>query len=212
MLKFKNIKQSKFQLLKDSWPELESLISTYKFFVCGGSLRTLVDKNENQIDDIDLFFDSEESMVAVRSILNDDEEKYSVLFTCPENTLFSFRYESTQTKIQLICLRYGSIEEHLNSFDFDITRLGWDGEIVYVGSKATVKNIRRKYLSLNKLTYPSSTINRLIKYNEKGYSVKFVIKQIVEKLLTINGYRSEIYNSVNYLDSDIIDSETIYMD
>ena len=131
------------------------------------------------------------------------------MFACPLGHLFTymkgedFKKPEECVKVQIICKRrYSDIKDLINSFDFSATYFGMqydeDHLVVYTDHRA-IKDVRKKQLSLVNLEYPSSTLNRLYKYRNKGYYTGHIIKEIVRRIAEMGGsYNPE--NDTLYVD------------
>jgi len=84
------------------------------------------------------------------------------------------------------------VSDLINSFDFSSTYFAmlWNDDEtyfeVYTDNRA-IKDVRKKQLSLVNLEYPSSTLNRIYKYRNKGYYTGHVIKEIVARIAQMGG-------------------------
>lgn len=135
--------------------------------------------------DIDIFFKNKESLKeSVANLTNqgfkliedpkhlDDEEKRFV-------TIKKEGYPD----LQLIKIRYyGSLKELLDTFDFTAAQIGFDKQELLM-NEASLIDILRKRLVINKITYPSSTLRRMIKYSKKGYYIcngqfQFLVEEV----------------------------------
>lgn len=155
----------------------------------GGAIRSLF-KSEEEISDVDLFFNNLDLVAPLR-------EKLVALgaelkFECPENKLFSYKFPDKPIdtdvfekglKIQLICERtYLDAASLIFSFDLNACCGAWDGEKFYIHSNM-VKDIKTKTLSLMNLTFPIATLKRICKYNKKGYRVHKIAEQYVNEMI-----------------------------
>ena len=132
----------------------------------GGALRGLFNEDE-KIDDIDIFFTDLTQAPNVEKTLI--KKGYKVVFKCPLGHLTTLKKEG-EIKIQFITERqYVSPEEMIDTFDIEACRLAYDGKYVYVGSRQTIRDIRRKQINLWRIDYPNATFKRVIKYTAKGY-------------------------------------------
>lgn len=198
MLQFTNLKEERLDAIdNDVW----DLLATYKdVILAGGAVRdALFDK---EISDYDLFFTSTLQLEEVKNYLL--RQGFSNVFTCPLGQLFTymkgedFKKPEECVKVQLIVKRtYSDVADLLDSFDFSVTYFALHKGIVYTSWQA-IKDVRKKQLSLVNLEYPSSTINRLYKYRQKGYYTGHVIKEIVLRISEIQGYNPE--NDTLYVD------------
>lgn len=164
-------------------------------FLAGGALRTLIADEEisdydiffsrlepevidatehNKFDmfDLDLVSDSEPSppkylnVEAVKRIL--EKERFKQVFACSEGKLFT--YTKGAIKIQLILENSSYPEDMIGGFDFGACCAAFDGNFFYY-SKAFIRDVKTKKLSINAVTYPAATIKRMVKYAKKGYNI-----------------------------------------
>lgn len=189
-MKIKNIKESKLEKFKF----ISSILSP-SVILAGGALRSLIDK-DSEILDLDLFFVNVVGLNK-KTIKNQIEAKitkemaYEKIFQCQKDELRSFINPDPEKypKIQLIDLKskfYKNPEDVINEFDINAGRIAYDGEIFYV-SFAAVRDIMHKHISLNKLTYPISTIKRIAKYSQKGYNTTIAAMDFVRMVREIEG-------------------------
>jgi len=94
-------------------------------------------------------------------------------------------------------LFYRDLEQVLDSFDFTICQLGYDGDNMYVGDY-TLWDLARKKLALHKLSYGLSTVRRLLKYQTQGFNA-------------CSGCLTQILESVAR-NPELIQSDIIYVD
>lgn len=72
-------------------------------------------------------------------------------------------------KVQSIYLRYyNNAEEILDSFDFTICQFAFDGSFLYCGEFALF-DLANKRLVPHRITYPSASLRRIIKYVNQGF-------------------------------------------
>lgn len=135
-------------------------------WVAGGALRTLFNPCE-VISDFDLFFQDSKALDFTQDIL--EMSGYKLIFECPKGELFTYRYRDV--KIQCIAKRfYSDAIDLIDSFDFTICQAAFDGTTLHI-TKSMIKSAKKKNLYLHKVTYPVATLNRMMKYKEKGYYV-----------------------------------------
>lgn len=92
---------------------------------------------------------------------------------------------------------YENIEEVLDSFDFTICQLGFDGQFMHVGDY-TLWDLARKRLALHKLTFGVSTVRRLLKYQTQDFKA-------------CSGCLTKILEAVSK-DQNVIQSDVKYVD
>lgn len=198
MLQLTNLKDKRFSAIDNSVHDL--LVCYEDVILAGGAVRDALFGDE--ISDYDLFFTDTKQLENVKGFLLN--EGFSNTFTCPLGQLFTymkgedFKKPEECVKVQLIVKRiYSDVADLLNSFDFSVTYFALHNETVYTSHQA-IKDVRKKQLSLVNLEYPSSTINRLYKYRNKGYYTGHVIKEIVARVAEMTSYDPE--NDMLYVD------------
>lgn len=204
MLKFTNLKNSRFEALDSD--VLDALYSYEGLILAGGAVRDTLFGTD--ISDYDLFLTNDADVEAIKSYFLSNG--FSNTFTCPLGHLFSymkgedFKKPEQCVKVQIICKRrYYDVSDLINSFDFSATYFAMqvdkeDALIVYTDHRA-IKDVRKKQLSLVNLEYPSSTLNRLYKYRNKGYYTGDIIKEIV-KTIALMGDKYDPENDTLYID------------
>lgn len=158
---------------------IKELLGWFKdCWLAGGAAKSIYSREE--VVDYDLFFRSPEAREDLALELQ--EMNFRKIFECPKGELLT--YKNGQVKVQLITKRYYSdLEDVLTSFDLTPSMFGYDGEYLYT-YKNCIKDVKKKRLGLNKVTYPVATINRVAKYMKKGYSYTEEFGQ--ELILEIN--------------------------
>lgn len=205
MLKFTNLKNSRFEALADD--AVDALYSFDGLILAGGAVRDTLFGTE--ISDYDLFLTEDADVEKIKKYFLDCG--FGNTFTCPLGHLFSymkgedFKKPEECIKVQIICKRrYHDVEDLINSFDFSATYFGmqYDEEedelVVYTDHRA-IKDVRKKQLSLVNLEYPSSTLNRLYKYRNKGYYTGHIIQEIVNAI-ALMGDKYDPENDTLYID------------
>lgn len=70
------------------------------------------------------------------------------------------------------CIRFAFYEDAaavINSFDYTICQLAFDGETLTLG-EFTLWDLGRKRLAIHKITYPVATMRRMLKYTAQGFT------------------------------------------
>ena len=205
MLKLTNLKNSRFEALDGD--VVDALYSYEGLILAGGAVRDTMFGTE--ISDYDLFLTDKADLTAIADYFVG--QGFGLVFACPLGHLFTymkgedFKKPEECVKVQIICKRrYNDIKDLINSFDFSATYFGMqydedeDELVVYTDHRA-IKDVRKKQLSLVNLEYPSSTLNRLYKYRNKGYYTGHIIKEIVGRIAEMGGsYNPE--NDTLYVD------------
>lgn len=193
MLKFTNLKGSRFEALDEN--VVDALYEHKGLILAGGAVRDTMFGTE--ISDYDLFLTHDADLTAISEYFVG--QGFGMVFACPLGHLFTymkgedFKKPEECVKVQIICKRrYNDIADLINSFDFSATYFGMqydedeDHLVVYTDHRA-IKDVRKKQLSLVNLEYPSSTLNRLYKYRNKGYYTGHIIKEIVGRIAEMGG-------------------------
>lgn len=193
MLKFKYLKDSRFEALDEN--VVDALYCYKGLILAGGAVRDTMFGTE--ISDYDLFLTHDADLTAIAGYFVG--QGFGMVFACPLGHLFTymkgedFKKPEECVKVQIICKRrYNDIADLINSFDFSATYFGMqydedeDHLVVYTDHRA-IKDVRKKQLSLVNLEYPSSTLNRLYKYRNKGYYTGHIIKEIVGRIAEMGG-------------------------
>lgn len=135
----------------------------------GGAVRRFISGLE-QSSDFDFFFRDETQLNQTAGYLE------SIGLVKIKETEHHLHYQGPigQSKlprdIQLIRFKYyGSAEEVADSFDYTICQFIFDGHDLITGEHS-LWDLGRKKLVLHKLTYPVSTMRRLLKYTKQGYT------------------------------------------
>lgn len=205
MLKFKYLKESRFESLDEN--VVDALYSYEGLILAGGAVRDTLFGTE--ISDYDLFLTHDADLAGISEYFVG--QGFGMVFACPLGHLFTYmkgedlKKPEECVKVQIICKRrYNDIADLINSFDFSSTYFGMqydedeDHLVVYTDHRA-IKDVRKKQLSLVNLEYPSSTLNRLYKYRNKGYYTGHIIQEIVLRIAELGGtYDPE--NDTLYID------------
>lgn len=175
--------------------DIQPVLSVKGCFLAGGALRLTVDP-EDEVQDIDLFFETKE---ALNEALNyyDNSGLYKSVFRCPKGELFTYRNLNTAMKVQLVAKEFYSPQEAIASFDIIAGCAAWDGERFYKNRKF-ISDVLNKRLSINTVTYPRSTMRRVAKYVDKGYRLT---REAVDTFVdTVNAMELSDGNSEYYID------------
>jgi len=163
-------------------------LNSSSIWLCGGAVRDLLVGKETHTD-FDFFFNS---LDTYNKFIADLCNLGASIFSKNEfNTTLRKSTDTDTITVQCINLVYPSIEKVLDSFDFTITQFGFDGINLYCGDYS-LYDLARKRLALNKLTYGVSTLRRLLKYSNKGFTacpgvLSDILNKTVENPQTING-------------------------
>lgn len=135
--------------------------------LAGGALRKVVDPVNEVIADYDLFVLNTDIIENVKTALTDSG--FELIYSCPEGKLYSYKNEDV--KVQLINIRgYNNVQDIIDSFDITASCAAWDGSRVYKNRKF-ISHVLNKIIDINIVEYPKATLNRIVKYVNKGYKL-----------------------------------------
>jgi hypothetical protein len=149
-------------------------------WLAGGSLELLVNKDA-KIKDYDLFF---------RHNVNFNEALVDLLkagckveYACPEGELFNLSIPNSSKVVQLINSHYfRSMTDLVDSFDFVCCMAAYNGDSFYCHNNFE-RCVTNRMLTINRITYPVASFNRMKRYVGKGYKVsETVALQLLESM------------------------------
>jgi hypothetical protein len=149
--------------------------------LAGGAMRSLLSYKEN-IADYDLFVLNNKKD-KVKDLAKQILQAYNgqVIFRCKEGKLITVEifHENIVKKIQIILSEHATVEQLLNSFDFNICRAAWDSEKVFFSPKFLI-DFRKKEVTIHTITFPLASLKRLRKYSDKGYKTANAEYQFIQ--------------------------------
>ena len=161
--------------IPQAWEKIFDLGRHYgvKFVIAGGAVRDWImgifSDKEPEITDIDLFFFSEEDRVKFQfaleagggEVAKDNERVTNVQYCgCLVQLIKSFTYESP--------------EHVIATFDFSVSQFAVspvDDELYFYFGTPSLKDVKNRKLRINQITFPVSTMRRLLKYSRKGFYI-----------------------------------------
>lgn len=137
-------------------------------WVAGGSLRRTLLRQEPD-SDFDFFFRDADQLddfrkgVEAAGLLKVRETAHHVHY---RGRLAG----SIERDVQLIRFAfYANPEAVIDSFDFTICQMAYDGEKLFLGEH-TLWDLGRKRLAVHKITFPVSSLRRMLKYAKQGFT------------------------------------------
>lgn len=159
---------------------VNSILKEKGIWLAGGALRTLFSEKET-IADFDIFFKNKRNLTQAKEDLK--ALGFKQVFACPKGELFTFTknhdfdmqnmklYDTPGLKVQCIAKRfYNDADDLINSFDFTACMAAYDSRTLVL-DKRMISSVKTKVLELNHLEYPVASLNRMMKYKEKGYAI-----------------------------------------
>lgn len=151
-------------------------------WLAGGSVRRLFDGSQYEAD-FDLFFKNEKQLQEYKEKFIDsevqifrEETDHSINIQLPMlegilNKIYNNIHTCSSTvKVQLIKIYHPDVDALLDSFDYTLCQFATDGDCLVVGG-TSLRDITSKICLPNKITYPKSSMRRLLKYAKQGYTI-----------------------------------------
>ena len=152
-------------------------------WLAGGSLRRML-LGQRLESDLDFFFRNETQLASFRETVEDMglEKKRET----EHHVHYRGMVGDTQRDVQCIRFAYSSSADAVvDRFDFTICQFAYDGERLTVGEHA-LWDLGRKRLAVHKITYPVSSMRRLLKYGAQGFvacngAIAAILRQTAER-------------------------------
>jgi len=136
-------------------------------FLVGGSVRRFI-LNKPQDSDFDVGFASAEQLETSTALLIEKGAKQTTDTDFYRG--FTIQTGEKQRVIQFLKVAYGTASEIIDSFDFTICQTAYDSENLIFGDY-TLYDLGRKRLAIHRVTHAKSTVRRLLKYGNQGFTV-----------------------------------------
>ncbi len=174
--------------------ELPQLTREGPWLAGGAVRRTLIGKSLDS--DFDFFFRDKDQFDSFKAKLIDLGCE-SMRVTDHVET-YQIYIKDAKRIVQPIKIQYfDSLESVLDSFDFTITQAGYDGIDLVLG-KYTLWDLARRSLALHKLTFGVSTLRRMIKYTNQGFTACSGVLQAILEAAASNP--DTIQTEIQYVD------------
>lgn len=164
----------------------------------GGCLRRLISGKDPLESDLDFFFASEVQRLTFEAeLLGLDAKEVK---RTDHHTEFVVFLPLIKKEVRVQCIHfqyYTSAAEVADSFDFTVCQLVYDGDTLTAGNY-TLWDLARKRLALHKLTFGLSTVRRLLKYTNQGFTAcSGVITAILNEIAR---HPEKIASNIKYVD------------
>ena len=165
-------------------PLIRSLPKEHFFYLAGGALRAIFSGNKPK--DYDIFCNSRVAFLDLYDKLNSDKSN-KILFESDN----AITYKHDSKTIQLISKVYGTQEDILNVFDMTICQCSYDfiTEEFLLNDNFLYHLAAKRIIILPNLKYPFSTLFRVFKYQEKGFTISPV--EIIKLILQCRNLKCE---------------------
>lgn len=138
-------------------------------WIAGGALRrTLLGKEPES--DFDFFFRDAEQLAAFTSAL--EAAGLSKVRETAHHVHYRGTIGDSGIHRDIQCIRfafYQNAEAVIDSFDYTICQLAFDGKTLTLG-EFTLWDLGRRRLAIHKITYPVATMRRMLKYTSQGFT------------------------------------------
>lgn len=172
---------------------LSRFLIGHKGSICGGCFKNIF--NDEKVKDLDVFFRSYSDWYDAVEYFNrrtedytgPDKEAVEYKYLYENENVIAYRHIETGVAVELCCKIFGTAREILDNFDFTITKFAvaqeestdWEAleewEVAPIKVKVYCDDKFFEHLHLkrvvidNKIPYPMSTFERVLRYEKYGY-------------------------------------------
>lgn len=165
-------------------------------WIAGGAVRRTLMSQEPD-SDFDFFFRDAEQLDWFKAAL---EARGFSLFRESEHHMHyrgQIDGDPMVRDIQLIRFQfYRTAAEVIDSFDFTLCQVAFDGNTLTIGD-FTLWDLGRKRLAVNRITFPVSSMRRLLKYTRQGF---YACNGALNELLRATADNPELRTDIAYVD------------
>lgn len=138
-------------------------------WLAGGALRRMLSAKP-QDSDFDFFFRDADQLLAFIEGL--EGSGLTKVRETAHHVHYRGHLAAARRDVDIQCIRfryYADAAEVIDSFDYTICQFAYDGETLTCGD-FSLWDLGRKRLAINRITYPVSTMRRLLKYTKQGFT------------------------------------------
>jgi hypothetical protein len=140
-------------------------LSNVHCWIAGGALREYFTKGNAHASDVDVFFPNKNQFDTAKKVLVGLKSR----LTFENDRITNFIHK--KHKVQLISTKYfNNPMATLQEFDFTVCCAAVDRRNVYL-HETFFMDLAKKRLVINSLPYPLSTMQRMQRYVQKGYTI-----------------------------------------
>lgn len=177
---------------------LDEFMVGHNGFICGGCFKNIF--NHEKVKDLDIFFKNESDFEDACEWFDNLCEDGDYFFYYENDNVKAYKHKKTGVVLELICKVFGTPKEIISNFDFTITKFAYfkkevkddDEKDTHIEYWIALDNNFFEHLHLNRLVtdnkilYPMSTFERMIRYIGYGYKpckeTKMKITQAIHSL------------------------------
>lgn len=150
--------------------DVKQLINIHGVYLCGGAVvNTLLGLS---IKDYDIFFTSQGAM-----------NKADFIFD--RNIKTTSKYALTVGDIQLITKIYKNLDDIFDNFDMHVVQVAVSKDGIHFSDKA-IHNLYHKVVTINNISNPLKSMQRLIKYTNSNFGTEAAYKYISDEFQKFN--------------------------
>ncbi|MBY4972955.1 hypothetical protein K6V43_06130 [Streptococcus suis] len=161
---------------------LDKFLAGHKGFIAGGCFKNIF--NSERVKDLDIFFESEKDFLEAKSYYKKQlkENPADWRFSYENKNCWSIYSVKEKVRLELIRNTYGTPKNVISNFDFTITKFAYYKNYKNVDEDDYMavfevlfhedffEHLHTKRLVVDdRLPYPVSTFNRLMRYAKYGY-------------------------------------------
>lgn len=163
---------------------LDKFMVGHKGFIAGGCFKNII--NNEKVKDIDIFFNNYEDFLNATKYFDtmtpnyegNDKRNEEYIFIYQNSNVKAYKHKETGVVIELCEKVFGTAEEIINMFDFSIVKCAYykkfndeqDIEYKLICAEEFFEHLHMKRLVIdNKILFPMSTFERMIRYIKYGY-------------------------------------------
>jgi hypothetical protein len=170
---------------------LYQYLEGHKGFIAGGCFKNLFQAQKPK--DIDIFFRSSGDYAQAKDLFDRKSYRYVSLYTSEKANGYYDKY--TDTKVDLVFAKFGSIEEILDSFDFTVAQMAYEGDVLHGAvtyHSAFHVDLFQKRLHINDRAYddPCGLLKRVMKYVSYGFTLSD--DKLIRILNAIRGMEQDV--------------------
>ncbi|MCB2830635.1 hypothetical protein [Streptococcus dysgalactiae] len=174
-------KKSDLQNYRQLW-WLDKFLTGHKGYIAGGCFKNIF--NSEPVKDLDIFFESKEDFLKAQRYYKNQMKNHPNDWKISYENKNCWSIYSVKEKVRLELIRntYGTPKQVISNFDFTITKFAYyknyenideDGymaifEVIFHDDFFEHLHTRRLVVD-DKLTFPVSTFNRMLRYSKYGY-------------------------------------------
>lgn len=174
---------------------LDEFMMGHKGFICGGCFKNIF--NHEKVKDLDIFFKSRDDWAEAVSYFDsmtagyqyDDKRPEEYRFYYQNSNVKAYKHLTKPIVVELCCKTFGIAEEILGQFDFTIAKFAYykeerlavsfEDDLAEMSTHIEYKIMHddkffehlhlKRLVTDDKILYPMSTFERMLKYAKYGY-------------------------------------------